>query len=85
MRTSSIKHPESINDLLTLTRSEVIRSARTGLFCLLRFGFVETFGFSAYLLSALEFTRVYPRVYLHGSSAGGCRLLCFSAGGSLSR
>jgi len=28
-----------------------------------------------------EFTRVYPRVYLHGSSAGECVLTCFSAGG----
>ncbi len=27
-----------------------------------------------------EFTRVYPRVYLHGSSAGECVLTCFSAG-----
>ena len=24
-----------------------------------------------------EFTRVYPRVYLHGSSAGECVLTCF--------
>ncbi len=28
-----------------------------------------------------EFTRVYPRVYLHGSSAGECVLTCLSAGG----
>ena len=28
-----------------------------------------------------EFTRVYPWVYLHGSSAGECVLTCFSAGG----
>ena len=34
----------------------VMRPARTGLFCHLRFGFVESFGFSTELLSALEFT-----------------------------
>ena len=32
-----------------------------------------------------EFTRVYPRVYLHGSSAGECVLTCFSAGGCFFR
>ena len=34
MRTSSIKHPESSNDLLTLARSDVIRPAYTSLPCL---------------------------------------------------
>ncbi len=43
----------------TLARSDLIRPERTSLFCHLRFGFVESFGFSAYLLSALRTSSFY--------------------------